>query len=86
MVLAVLAAPMFNCRLDISQAAAFDMVREQPKFEQLPTVCTYCGYTLLLVREYPAVGIMPELEIYRCEKCGHIEIIEADAPDEPRAA
>lgn len=78
MYVAVPAVPMFNSGRG-RHASVNSMTREQPQFERLPADCICGGYNLLPFREYPAAGVMPDLEAYRCEKCGHVEIIEKRA-------
>lgn len=79
---AVPAALIFN--IPGGQAEGDSMAN--PRFERLPADCICNGMCMAAVRDYPAVGIMPPLRAYRCPECGHVEIVETDAPGEPKAA
>jgi hypothetical protein len=35
-----------------------------------------------LIRSYPGIGALLELHSFRCERCGHVETIEAN--EKPR--
>ena len=39
--------------------------------------CACSDQTMKLVRTVPGVGSFPELRTFRCERCGHVETVEA---------
>ncbi len=41
--------------------------------------CWGCKRFMKLIRVTPKFGMMPRLDTYRCEGCGDVETIEADA-------
>jgi hypothetical protein len=51
-----------------------DMASSMPDI--LEHVCECCGSPMKLVRSVPALGVLPELHSFRCERCRHVETIE----------
>jgi hypothetical protein len=50
---------------------------EQPKYESghvIDRLC--CGEPMKLIKTIPRIGIYPELQTYRCERCHNVETIE----------
>ena len=43
--------------------------------------CACSDQTMKLVRTVPGVGSFPELRTFRCERCGHVETVEAIASE-----
>jgi uncharacterized Zn finger protein len=39
--------------------------------------CACSSQAMKLVRAIPKIGTFPELRTYRCERCGHVETVEA---------
>ena len=57
-------------------ALRWGMIRESPKFRELPEDCTCLGEGPAPVGRVPRFGAMPELVTYECPACGHVETIE----------
>lgn len=50
---------------------------------QLPPLCPNCGKPMRFTRLIPAVGALPELYSYYCDRCGEA-VTEAGEPGERR--
>ena len=40
--------------------------------------CPCCRDPMRLVRTIPKLGGLPELRVYQCERCSHVETIEQE--------
>jgi hypothetical protein len=46
------------------------------KGEQTSQLCPHCGVAMKYVRSIPALGGLPEIEIFYCAPCSHVETIK----------
>ena len=40
--------------------------------------CWRCHHYMILVRQVPRLGALPELDTYRCTVCGDVETVERE--------
>jgi uncharacterized Zn finger protein len=48
--------------------------------QQSEQSCPRCQAQMRRVRAVPKLDNLPELIVYRCNKCGHVETVEHEAP------